>query len=124
MTLVIGGAYQGKLDYVLENYPGRSIFTCDVETPDIDLSSDIIYGLHLAVLSQVRAGTDSMADLMKILPMLKDKILISDDIFCGVVPIDFETRQWREVLGKCLNMLSKSADEVIRVFCGIGSHIK
>ena len=124
MILVIGGAYQGKLDYVLCKYPNKSVFQCSAEGLDIDLSADIMNSLQLLVLAQIRTGTDALAYLKELLPKLKDKILICDDIFCGVVPIDFETRLWREIMGSCLILLSKNADEVIRVFCGIGSRIK
>jgi len=110
MVLIIGGAYQGKLDYAMENYPGKS--------------ADIINSLHLLVLEQIRDGIDSLAYLRENLPQLKDKIIICADISCGVVPTDPETRLWRETIGRCLALLSKNADEVVRVFCGIGSRIK
>jgi adenosyl cobinamide kinase/adenosyl cobinamide phosphate guanylyltransferase len=55
---------------------------------------------------------------------LNDKVIISDDISSGVVPVDREMRQWREALGRSLAMLAEQADEVIRVFCGIASRIK
>ena len=124
MILVIGGAYQGKLDYVLENHPGKTVFQCDVENPGLDLSAGIINGLHLMILAQVRAGTDAIAYLQERLLELKSKVVICDDVSCGVVPIDPEMRRWRETTGRCLALLSKNADEVIRVFCGIGSRIK
>jgi len=124
MILVIGGAYQGKLDYILENYPGKTVFQCDAQNPDIDLSAGILNSLHLMVLGQIRANIDTMAYLQERLSELKNKVVICDDISCGVVPVDPETRRWRETTGRCLALLSKNADEVVRVFCGIGSRIK
>ena len=124
MVLIIGGAYQGKLDYALENYPGKSVIQCSIENPEMDLSEDIINSLHLMVLAQTRAGLDTLGYLREILPKLKGKILICDDISCGVVPVEHETRIWRETMGRSLTLLSKNADEVVRVFCGIGSRIK
>ena len=124
MILIIGGAYQGKLDYVLENYKTKSVFQCRDDNIDIDLSADIINSLHLVVLAQIRAGIDTFAWISAILPELKNKILICDDIFCGVVPVEREARTWRETMGRSLTLLSKNADEIIRVFCGIGSRIK
>jgi len=124
MILVIGGAYQGKLDHILEHHPNKSVFHCDDGTTEIDFSADIINALHLMTLAQVRADIDSAAYLHKKLPELSNKIIICDDISCGVVPIDAGTRKWRETTGKCLALLAKNADEVIRVFCGIGSRIK
>ena len=124
MTLVIGGAYQGKLEYVMEKHQGRTVFQCDIETAKPDLSADVINSLHLMTLAQIRAGIDSLTYINEKLPEMKDKIIICDDISCGVVPIDPETRQWRETAGRCLALLSKNADEVIRIFCGIESRIK
>jgi adenosyl cobinamide kinase/adenosyl cobinamide phosphate guanylyltransferase len=124
MILVIGGAYQGKLEYVIEKNPGKTVFQCSVEDTEPDLSADIINSLHLSILAQIRAGIDPLTFLVEKLPGIKDKIMISDDISCGVIPIKSEARQWREATGRCLTLLSKNADEVTRVFCGIGSRIK
>ena len=123
MILVIGGAYQGKLAYVKEKYPEKTVYQCDAENPEMELSADIINSMHLMVLAQIRAGIDTLAYLHKMLPQLKGKIIICDDISCGVVPINAETRHWRETIGRSLALISKNADEVIRVFCGIGSKI-
>jgi len=124
MILVIGGAYQGKLDYVMENYPGKKVFRCDAGNPEMDLSADIMSSFHLTVLAQIRAGIDTLVYLDEKLPEIKEKIIICDDISCGVVPADPETREWRETVGRCLGLLSQNADEVIRVYCGIGSNLK
>jgi len=124
MILVIGGAYQGKLVYVTENYPDKKVFHCDIDNPEMDFSADIINSIHLMVMAQIRAGIDTLSYLHEKLPQIKGKIIICDDISCGVVPIDQETRQWRETVGRSLALISKNADEVIRVFCGIGSFIK
>ena len=124
MTLVIGGAYQGKLECVMEKHQGKSVCQCDLDNPEMDLSADVINSLHLMMLAQIRAGVDSLTYINDKLPEMKDKIIICDDISCGVVPVDPETRQWRETAGRCLALLSKNADEVIRIFCGIESRIK
>ena len=124
MTLVIGGAYQGKLDYILENYPGKSVFQCEADNPGMDMSADVINSLHLMILAQIRTQTDALEFLRERVPEMKDKIVICDDISCGVVPIDTEMRLWRETTGRCLALISKNADEVLRVFCGIGSRVK
>lgn len=55
---------------------------------------------------------------------LKDKIIIIDDISQGVVPMDKTLRAWREATGRAMLYLSEEADEVYRVFCGIGQKIK
>ena len=124
MILVIGGAFQGKLDYVEAAYPGRSISRCSLDSPEIDLTADVIDSLHLLALAQIRAGINTQDYLEERLEALQDKILIADDISSGVVPIDAEMRQWREVLGRSLAMLSRHSDEVVRLFCGIATRLK
>jgi adenosyl cobinamide kinase/adenosyl cobinamide phosphate guanylyltransferase len=124
MIFVIGGAYQGKLDYVRERFPGKTVFQCGADDPEPDLSADVINALHLMILAQARAGDDALAWLRERLPELKGKIVICDDVTCGIVPVDDETRLWREICGRCMTLLARNADEVIRVFCGIGSRIR
>ena len=124
MILIIGGAYQGKLDYITEKYPDKSIFHCTSTKQHIDFSTDIINAFHLFILAQVQNSTDPVDYIQKNLSKLTGKIIICDDISSGVVPIDPEARKWREATGRSLLLLSRNADEVIRVFCGIGSKIK
>ena len=124
MILVIGGAYQGKLDYVLENYPDKSVFHCSIDNPDVDTTADVINAFHLALLGKMRIEIDTLGYVRDMLPALDGKIVICDDITCGVVPMEYEMRMWRETAGRSMSLLSKSASEVIRVFCGIGSRIK
>lgn len=123
MILVVGGAYQGKLDYVKANYAPASIFDCGVGA-EIDFSAGVVNSLHKLILAQIRSGIDPLEYFREYLPELKTKILVCDDISNGVVPVDAEMRQWREAVGRCMNFIASEADEVIRLFCGIGSRIK
>jgi len=124
MTLITGGAYQGKTDYAAEIRPGASFFDCSDKEPFIDFSADVVNRLHLAILAMARAGEDPLAHLEERLPDMAEKIVICDDISCGVVPIDAAERKWREDTGRCLAMLSKKADGVVRLFCGIATVLK
>ena len=126
MILIIGGAYQGKLDYAREQYPEAAVIQCSDNEPDLELPQEscIINAFHLFILAQVKTGSDSMGYLERNMDVLRNKIIICDDISCGVVPISAEARIWRESTGRCLGLLSKNADTVIRLFCGIASIIK
>jgi adenosyl cobinamide kinase/adenosyl cobinamide phosphate guanylyltransferase len=53
-----------------------------------------------------------------------DKIFIACDVSQGLVPMDATDRAFREMMGRTLLHLSKAADEVHRVFCGIGQRLK
>jgi len=124
MLLIIGGAYQGKLDYAVSRFPDQAVFTCDETSTDCDQEALIIDRFHLLVLAQLRNNIDSMEWIEQNMPVLSDKTIIADDINSGVVPIDKEMRQWRELLGRSLGLLTRNADEVVRVFCGIPTRLK
>ena len=53
-----------------------------------------------------------------------DSVVICEDIFCGVVPVDPEMRAWREATGRMMNELCRHADRVVRLFCGIPQVLK
>lgn len=125
MILIYGGAYQGKLDYAFGHYGKNcSVYQCTEKEAAPDLSKDIINSFHWLVLAQLRNEKDPLGDVEKNLEKMRSKIIICDDISCGIVPIDAEMRQWRESVGGVLRFLAKHSEEVIRLFCGIGTRIK
>ena len=109
MELIIGGAYQGKLEYALKHYglTGADVFDCRDFSFEggtkPDFSKKIIY--HFEALPE-------------------DAVIISDDIFCGVVPIDTEIRAWREECGRTLTAIAARSSSVTRIFCGLPARIK
>lgn len=125
MILIFGGAYQGKLDYVREKYGvAKTVFHCTDSIVEIDFSCDVINSLHLLVLAQFRNGINTEEYLAKNMDALQAKIIISDDISCGVVPVDREMRLWREATGRAMNFLARHSNEVVRIFCGLGAKLK
>ena len=122
MKLIIGGAYQGKRAFAMEKLciPETQIFTC--EDTHIDFSKPCIDRLEDYVLACVQAGIDPMEQLKG--QDLSDKVIICMDIFCGVVPLEAELRQWRNVTGQLCQYLSKNAQRVSRVFCGLEQRLK
>lgn len=125
MILVFGGAYQGKLDYVRENYGSdKTVFQCTESTTVMDFSCDIVNSLHLLVLAQLRNGVNPEEYFKENMTVLQSKIIVCDDISCGVVPVDREMRLWRETTGRVMNTLARHSNEVVRVFCGLGVKLK
>ena len=128
MELIIGGAYQGKLEYALENYglTADDVFTCKEDSTAIGFDEKIVYHFEKYVLALEKAGQDPERTVRTMIPAgrFKDRIIIADDISQGVVPTDQTERAWREDTGRCLVMLAKEADKVTRVFCGIPQVIK
>lgn len=122
MVLIIGGAYQGKTEYAKKTYSlqDADIFTC--ENTDIDPNARAIRHLERFALACVRAGKEP-AEVLRALD-LSDKILICEDISCGVVPMDAVEREWREAVGRMNAMLAAKAERVTRLFCGLPLELK
>lgn len=108
MKLIIGGAYQGKKEYAMGHYHGQPLME----------------EFHLMVLELVKSGIDSVEYVKSHLDEYRGMVILCDDISCGVVPVDPIERRWREELGRALGVISQNSDEVVRVFCGIGTKIK
>ena len=125
MVLIFGGSYQGKLEFAKEKFSvtDEDIFVCTQEN-QIDWSKKVLCDMDQAFLRHVREGKESREVIAEHLDELKDKILIVNDISQGIVPMERELRDWREMTGRAMLYLSKEANEVYRVFCGLGSKIK
>lgn len=125
MVLIFGGAYQGKVEFALEkfNLSKKDVFDC-TDLEDIDYSAKVINNLDQRILGFVREGVEAKEVLSLNIEKLKDKVIIVNDISQGVVPMEKELRAWREMVGRAMLYLSKEADQVYRVFCGIGQQIK
>ena len=120
MILIIGGAYQGKLDFAKETYgvAEEQVHTCT--DGEIDFSKRCIY--HLETFAAHH--TDPVGYFKIHRKDWQDSILILQDIFCGVVPMGEENRVWRQNTGRFAQYLSKEATSVSRIFCGLEQRLK
>ena len=120
MILIIGGAYQGKLDFAKSNFgiTDADVHTCSAG--EIDFSKRCIY--------KIEAFTDSHPDPVGYFRAHRedweDSILILQDIFCGVVPMGEENRAWPQNTGRLAQYLSREARQVSRIFCGLEQRLK
>ena len=130
MILVFGGAYQGKLEYALDKFDiaAEDVYRCSRDG-EINLDCRVIYGLEEFVYWctengwEAKAVLESRFDTTEADPYL-GKIFIACDVSQGLVPMDATDRAFREMMGRTLLHLSKEAEEVHRVFCGIGQRLK
>ena len=126
MILIIGGSYQGKLDFARERYglTDDDIHFCDETNDALDFSRRCIAYIDRFALNRVRAGAEP-ADAFGTDPGLyNDMIFIANDISGGIVPMDASLRAWREACGRMNLKLAREADEVWRLFCGIPQCVK
>ena len=124
MILITGGAYQGKLDYACKTFhlAQDAVFSCTGR--EIDFSRRCIYGLEEFTLACTREGADPIDYFREHRGDWQESILICEDIFCGVVPMDTTLRQWRQDTGRLCQYLSREAEQVIRVFCGLEQRLE
>lgn len=125
MNLIIGGAFQGKTDYARARFSlkNEDIFVCTTENAP-DFSKKCVKHLEEFALFALRRGEEPRAALEACREAWTDRILIINDISCGVVPMDAETRAWREACGRMAAYLAGEADTVTRLFCGIPQVLK
>ena len=130
MKMIFGGAYQGKLEYALKKYniSEDDVFYCSSEIPEIDFSKRIIYGLEKFSWACETKSDSPEKILMDIISSNEDtscdRIFISEDISCGLVPMDKTERSWRENHGRMMIALANKCTSVERIFCGIPMKIK
>lgn len=126
MILIFGGAYQGKLDYAIEKYGARNedIFLCAYGDTSVPEPKRVIYGLEKWIYALVQAEQDYETAVKNALPEWKDSIIICNDVSSGVVPTDPVCRKWRDAAGRTISLIGACSDEVVRVFCGIGTRLE
>lgn len=124
MVLIIGGAYQGKLDHAKSAYhlSEDDVFTCT--GTDIDFSKRCINRIEEFTYACIRKGENPIDYFQEHQQQWGDSILICQDLFCGVVPMGAELRAWRQETGRLCQYLSKEADQVSRIFCGLEQRLK
>lgn len=124
MKLIIGGAYQGKREFAKETFgfAEEEIFTCT--DGRVDFTAPCIDALEEFVFACVREGVEAADVFRQHREQWKDSVLICQDIFCGVVPIDADLREWRQATGRLCQYLAKEAEQVSRIFCGLEQRLK
>lgn len=124
MILIIGGAYQGKLDYskTVLGISDAEIYFCNASK--IDFSKKCIYRLEEFTRACVSENVDPVSYFSKHHELWQDSILICRDISSGVVPVNADDRAWRQANGRLCRYLSKEASRVIRIFCGLEQRLK
>ena len=125
IVLIIGGVYQGKLDYALKRFNAaeNDIYRADVHNTDIPNGKKIIYEIDKWILAMIKDGMDVSTNIKEFIAKNINAVVICNDISCGVVPVDPVLRKWRDEVGRAMAMLVKDSDEVIRLFCGIPQRI-
>ena len=126
MILIIGGSYQGKLDYARERFglTDDAIQRCTEDTDALDFSRRCVAYIDRFALNRVRLGLVPLEALGTDSGRYSDIVFIANDVSSGIVPMEPVLRAWREACGRMNMKLAREADEVWRLFCGIPQRIK
>lgn len=109
MIFIFGGAYSGKEDFAKR---------------ELGADKKIIRDLHLFIKDAMQNGKNPYDETERLLEENKDAVFITNEVGCGIVPLDAFKREWREVCGRISCFFAEKADEVYRVVCGIGIKVK
>lgn len=126
MEMVIGGAFQGKTDFVCSHFGiDKSELTdgsvCGFEEA---LRGRFITSYHKLIARLIEQDIDPIGFTERLCAENRDAVIILDEIGCGIIPIERSERKRREDTGRCGCIIAEASDEVIRVACGIPMHIK
>ena len=129
MIFIIGGAYQGKLESALDlyNFKKDEVANCFDANKSEVCTKPVVYNFHLLIkrlLEEFEDNSKVKEEVNKILAKNPNAVIISNEIGYGVVPIDKNDRQYRELTGRISCEIAKISSEVHRVVCGIGTIIK
>lgn len=125
MELILGGVYQGKLDYARNSYAltDEDIFICTEQAPLLFDKKCVAY-LEAYVRGCIQRGEDAVAFFQANRAAWQNSVLLCTDIFCGVVPMGEKERAWREMTGRLCAYLNREAAAVTRLFCGLPQRLK
>ena len=125
MILIIGGTYQGKLEFARQ-LKGTYVTVSDGRTISLDLlaASDMITHFHEVIRRLWLEKREISAVIEEVLAKNPDITIVMDEIGYGVVPMSAEDREYRELVGHTGQLLARQAEAVYRVVCGIGTRIK
>lgn len=123
--LVIGGAYQGKTAWAAREFSldADDICVCTESGPP-DFSKRCLAHYENYVAFCLKNNLPPRTDFAQCADSAGgQKIIICDDIFCGIVPCDPFQRRLREETGLALQKIARTA-VVTRIFCGIAERIQ
>ncbi len=124
MILVTGGCFQGKKAYACETF---GIFEKDAVdgatcSPEAIRTARLLYHFHEYVRRMMQEGWELDVDALT--EQNPELILVTNELGCGVVPVDRFDREYRERVGRLCCEIAGRCSQVHRVMCGLGTVIK
>ncbi len=127
MKLVIGGAWQGKLEFAAKRYSQVENWI-DGSSCALEISGPVegMYHIEEYIRRWMEREGEEQArrQMLSLCEKNPGLVLICREIGYGLVPADAFERRWREQVGRICTELAKQAEEVYRVVCGVGLQLK
>ena len=124
MRMIIGGAFQGKMEYAQKEYPGIRWVDGAACSEEELLQCEGVYHFHLYIRKSMEKYEEMRLLADRIIRENPQIVIITDEIGYGLVPIDAFERRYREETGRICTRLAAFSERVDRVVCGIGLPIK
>lgn len=124
MKLIIGGAFQGKMEYAKNRYSVKQWADGRVCPWDEIFRAEGIHHFHEYVRRMLTEGLDPADAAQRLCQENKDVVIVTNELGYGVVPVEAFDRKYRETTGRICTKLAEQSSEVVRVICGIGQVIK
>ncbi|WP_342546524.1 bifunctional adenosylcobinamide kinase/adenosylcobinamide-phosphate guanylyltransferase [Lysinibacillus sp. FSL K6-4013] len=130
MHVFIGGAYNGKTDYVRRLYEQQQMVMIAGELPEAAPACDVLVLKNLEnwlVTQDLEEDEQIVQTVLATLQELEQHCtlaLIVTDMGRGVVPMDKQARQLRDTCGRLYQALFKEAEQVVRIWYGIAEQLK
>jgi adenosylcobinamide kinase / adenosylcobinamide-phosphate guanylyltransferase len=144
MHFIVGGAFQGKRKWAKQYYQlndYHSYLWCngyktEFFLPNHKVTQSLVVFEGLETLIRQKLNTNLMscrnewAEAFQLWQLWENEkperrvIWIGCDISQGIVPMNEEERNWRDVTGWCYQELVKMCNRVDRVWCGLAERMK
>ena len=122
MHVILGGRFQGKRAYAQKLYTHFPAVS-DLEDSN-SLTPGLVVNVHLGVRRLLVQGENVCGFFAENLPILRQCVILCEEIGGGIVPVDAFGRLWRDETGKVYQFLAAEAEIVDRVFAGLALRLK
>lgn len=131
MYLVIGGSYQGKLDWALREFALAREQVADGAALDwqgglaaVVSGAAVLDDLEVLLARMQQAGLAQQEIMAQVAGLPEDMVVICDEVGGGLVPLDAAGREYREIVGRVCCELAARARGVVRIYCGLPQVLK
>lgn len=134
MHIIIGGAYNGKRNYVENLVEEKDVIWCHGSLTAVAASKNtnitlVISGVekmfeHLMSQDEVAQAINLFEQIKEVSSGFNEVYIIVKDMGRGIVPVEAEQRKLRDVLGRLYQLLMQEAKNVTRIWYGIPQQIK